>query len=87
MLFQTNYSLMFTGEQPLAPLDDEVRHFRRGGGRPIKPLLFCGGRGEGREKQGQKMKKLLYYINKTSETSREKLPKFPKKILFFTKNF
>jgi len=23
-----------------------------------KPLLFCGGRGEGREKQGQKMKKL-----------------------------
>jgi len=26
---------------------------------PIKPLLFCGGRGEGREKQGQKMKKLL----------------------------
>ena len=27
----------------------------------IKPLLFCGGRGEGREKQGQKMKKLPYY--------------------------
>ncbi len=35
---------------------------------PIKPLLFCGGRGEGREKQGQKMKKLLrLYQYKFSE--------------------
>jgi hypothetical protein len=27
-----------------------------------KPLLFCGGRGEGREKQGQKMKKTTFLI-------------------------
>jgi hypothetical protein len=27
-----------------------------------KPLLFCGGRGEGREKQGQKMEKTTLFI-------------------------
>jgi hypothetical protein len=28
----------------------------------LKPLLFCGGRGEGREKQGQNEKAIINYI-------------------------
>jgi hypothetical protein len=35
-----------------------------------KPLLSCGGRGEGREKQGQKMKKAtieLYHFHKSGQ--------------------
>jgi hypothetical protein len=41
-----------------------------------KPLLFCGGRGEGREKQGQKTKKS--YLSNYTIFPRQVNKKLPK---------
>jgi len=54
-------------------------------GVPIKPLLFCGGRGEGREKQGQKMKKLFNYSTPSLPRSRKNFSNIQRKQIFCKK--
>jgi len=52
----------------------------------LKTPAFCGGRGEGREKQGQKMKKLNIIIAVFMQRSTEKPPSrkiYPRKTLLY----
>jgi hypothetical protein len=52
----------------------------------LKPLLFCGGRGEGREKQGQKNEKAIIIIAVFPKRSTKKRPPGSSVKVFFGDN-